>query len=128
MASPSPKSTRFWLILLGLVAVACVAGLLLVRAQQETGGTVQIIRDGQVEETFPLSENRTLRYETDHGYNVVVIENGTVRISEASCADQICVHHGPTNQTADPIVCLPNKLVVKVLPPNGEPQLDGVSS
>ncbi|MDY3015315.1 MAG: NusG domain II-containing protein [Evtepia sp.] len=128
MASSSPKSTRFWLILLALVAVACVVGLFLVRAQRQAGGTVQIIRDGQVEETFPLSENRTLRYETDHGYNVVVIENGTVRVSEASCADQICVRHGPTNQTADPIVCLPNKLVVKVLPPHGESQLDGVSS
>ena len=128
MASPSPKSTRFWLVLLALVAAACLVGLLLVRAQQKPGGMVEIIWDGKTEGVFPLSEDRTLRYETDHGYNVVVIENGTVRISEASCADQICVRHGPTDQTADPIVCLPNKLIVKVLPPNGEPQLDGVSS
>ena len=52
-----------------------------------------------------------------------------VFLIEASCPDQICVRHGPTDQTADPIVCLPNKLVVRVLPPEGEAdQLDGVSS
>ena len=37
-----------------------------------------------------------------------------VFMEEASCPDQICVRKGPTNQTADPIVCLPNSLVVEV--------------
>ena len=61
------------------------------------------------------------------GRNVVVIENGMVFVSEANCPDQICVKHKPLNQTADPIVCLPNSLVVKVITNETENQLDGVS-
>ena len=57
------------------------------------------------------------------------IKDGQVSVTEASCPDKVCVNHGPTDQTADPIVCLPNKLVVRVLAPGDDPnQLDGVSS
>ena len=57
------------------------------------------------------------------------IKDGKVSVTEASCPDKVCVNHGSTDQTADPIVCLPNKLVVRVLAPGDDPnQLDGVSS
>ena len=45
---------------------------------------------------------------------MVTIQDGMVFMEEANCPDQICVREGPTNQTADPIVCLPNRLVVEV--------------
>ena len=123
-------SNRFWLILIGALLLAAVAGMAVVHSRQETGVMVQVLRDGQVEDTFPLSGSLTRRYEADSGgYNVVVVKDGKVSVTEASCPDQICVRHGPTDQTADPIVCLPNKLVVQVLAPAGEAgQLDGVSS
>ena len=69
------------------------------------------------------------RFDSDNGgYNIVVISGGTVRVSEASCPDQVCVRKGATDQTNDPIACLPNKLVVQVVG-GGEQnnQLDGVS-
>ena len=58
---------------------------------------------------------------------MVTIEDGFVFMEEANCPDQICVKHKPLNQTADPIVCLPNKLVVEVIASETENQLDGVS-
>ena len=69
-------------------------------------------------------------------FNVVVpvedeveIKDGKVAVTEADCPDKICVRHGPTDQTADPIVCLPHTLVVQVLAPAGGTEaLDGVSS
>lgn len=122
------RPMRFWLVLLGVVAVLCVVSLFVLHAHRQTGALVQISQDGQLVDTFPLSENRTVRYESaSGGYNVVVIEDGMVQVSEASCPDKVCVRHGPTNQTADPISCLPNRLVVDVVTDNAESQLDGVS-
>lgn len=120
--------TRVWVLLIVALAAVCAVLLVVRHTQQQTGDQVCIYQDGTLVQTLPLSENKTLTFQTDSGgYNIVVIENGAVRISEASCPDQICVKHGPTTQTADPIVCLPNKLVVKIIA-QGESTVDGVSS
>lgn len=122
------KSTRLWVLLIGVILVVCLAAMAVIALHRETGGQVIIHQNGELTDTFPLNEDRTLRYETeDGGYNIVTIENGTVSVTEASCPDQVCVRHGPTDQTADPIVCLPNSLVVEVVSPDSQ-QLDGVTS
>ena len=119
----SGKPLRFWLLLIGLIALACVAGLVALSLHM-----VQITQDGQVVGTYSLQQPRTLRYESqDGGYNIVVIADGKVRVSEASCPDQVCVRTGPTDQTASPIACLPNRLVIQVIDNGTSSQLDGVS-
>ena len=130
MEGPKPKSTRFWLVILGVLLLAAAVGMLVLHSHRQTGALVQVTQDGQVVDAFPLDRNGTRRYENGKGgYNIVTVAGGKVAVTEASCPDQICVRHGPTDQTADPIVCLPNKLVVQVLAPEGEAdQLDGVSS
>lgn len=92
-------------------------------------GPCQVTQNGETVGLYPLDEDQTLRFDSDNGgYNIVVISGGTVRVSEASCPDQVCVRKGATDQTNDPIACLPNKLVVQVVG-GGEQnnQLDGVS-
>lgn len=130
MEGPKPKSTRFWLVILGVLLLAAAAGGIALHAHRQTGVLVEVSQGGEVVDTLPLDRDLTRRYETAAGgYNLVEIRGGVVSVTEASCPDQICVRHGPTDRTADPIVCLPNKLVVRVLPPEGgSGQLDGVSS
>ena len=129
MDGAKPKSTRFWLCILGVLAVIAVAGLFALHAHRQTGAMVQVTQGGEVVDVFPLSQSGTHRYESSGGYNIVEIRDGKVAVIEADCPDQICVRHGPTDQTADPIVCLPHTLVVQVLAPEGgTDQLDGVSS
>ena len=129
MEGKSPKSTKFWLVLIGALLAVAVAGMLVIQTFfREEGAQVVITWNGEVDGTYPLEEDRTFIFEGESGgYNVVTIEDGMVFVSEANCPDQICVNHKPTNQTADPIVCLPNKLVVEVSAPSSENQLDGVS-
>ena len=128
MEAKSPKSTKFWLLIIGVILVVAVAGLLVIQTLREEGAQVVITWNGQVDGTYPLDENQTFVFEGENGgYNVVTIEDGFVFMSEANCPDQICVKHKPLNQTADPIVCLPNKLVVEVIASETENQLDGVS-
>ena len=128
MEAKSPKSTKFWLLIIGAVLVVAVAGLLVIQALREEGAQVVITWNGEVDGTYSLDENQTFVFEGENGgYNVVTIEDGFVFMEEANCPDQICVKHKPLNQTADPIVCLPNSLVVEVITNETENQLDGVS-
>ena len=124
------RSNRFWLVILSILVLAGILGLVFVHSRRETGAAVQVIQGGEVTDTLSLGKNVTRRYESETGgYNIVEIRDGKVSVTEASCPDKVCVNHGPTDQTADPIVCLPNKLVVRVLAPGDDPnQLDGVSS
>ena len=76
---------------------------------------VQITQDGQVVGTYSLQQPRTLRYESqDGGYNIVVIADGKVRVSEASCPDQVCVDQGWIPDGTVPVVCPPNRLVIQI--------------
>ena len=128
MENKAPKSTKFWMVLIGALLVVAVAGMLVIQSVREEGAQVVITWNGEVEGTYPLDQDETLVFEGENGgRNVVVIENGMVFVSEANCPDQICVKHKPLNQTADPIACLPNSLVVNVVTAETENQLDGVS-
>ncbi|MBR2490513.1 MAG: NusG domain II-containing protein [Ruminiclostridium sp.] len=128
MESKSAKSTKFWVILIGILLVAAVAGMLVIQSLREEGAQVVITWNGEVDGTYSLAEDRTFVFEGEKGgYNVVTIEDGYVFMAEANCPDQICVKHKPLNETADPIVCLPNSLVVEVITDETENQLDGVS-
>ena len=60
----SGKPLRFWLLLIGLIALACVAGLVALSLHRQSGAMVQITQDGQVVGTYSLQQPRTLRYES----------------------------------------------------------------
>lgn len=109
------RSTLVWLLVIGLLLAGGLAGMLFVRAAQEEGAQVLITWNDEVQGTYPLSQDRSLVFEGENGLrNVVTIQDGAVFMEEATCPDQTCVRHAPTSQTADPIVCLPNRLVVEV--------------
>ena len=128
METKPAKSTKFWVLLIGALLLVAVIGLFVIQNLREEGAQVVITWNGEVEGTYSLAEDRTLVFEGENGgYNVVTIEDGFVFMAEANCPDQICVKHKPLNQTADPIVCLPNSLVVNVITNETENQLDGVS-
>jgi len=102
--------------------------MLFLSMSQKQGDRVELYQNGVLLETLPLNKDVERNIVSDHGgYNVVRIQDGQVSVTEASCPDQVCVRHGPTKQTADPIVCLPNRLEVKVIYER-DGGLDGVTS
>lgn len=89
--------------------------LLLVGMQPPEERTVQIVQDGRVLYTFDLNtaENQSFRIETEDSYNIVTIENGEIFVSEAGCPDKTCMKSGMLRAENLPIVCLPNRLVIR---------------
>lgn len=121
------------LIIVGVILVIGVFGILFTMDREEipldSKNEVAIEVDGEVINTYPLVNNaETFTVESDRGYNVVQIANDRVRINEADCPDQICVHFGWVQRAGQAIVCLPHRLVVRVVEEEeDEFSLDGVT-
>lgn len=71
--------------------------------------------DGTEVARLPLSKDTEYTVDCGEGeYNRIVVADGYVFVSEASCPDKICAHTGKVNEPGDSIVCLPHRLVVRV--------------
>ena len=119
-----PHSNLVWLaVLAGLMVLAGAAALLLPRLLPK-GTTVGIWLDGQCLERIDLSrvtEPYTFPLTGKSGLtNLVEVEPGRIRVREADCPDQICVDRGWLEADGQPIVCLPNTLVIQVEAPSGD--------
>lgn len=76
---------------------------------------VEISVDGSVIQTLPLSEDTELTVEGwNGGTNHIVIRDGKVRVTEASCPDKVCVNQGTIERTGEAVICLPNRLIARI--------------
>ena len=105
-------------ILIAVLLVAAVAAYAGIRFYQKanTKEAVAVVTvDGVEYGRYPLDEERTERITLENGsYNVLTIKDGYADMTEASCPDQICVNHNKISQKNETIVCLPDKVVVKI--------------
>ncbi len=96
-----------------LAALLCSAWVL----RQSPRSLVEIVQDGTVIQTVDLStaEDMTIRIDSPdkNSYNIIEISDGKICVSEAACPDQTCVHMGVLKSDNLPIVCLPNKLIIR---------------
>ena len=107
-------------------AVAGSIGFLLFRGWKTDAGAARVTRDGVLLEEIDLNRvdaSYTLVFEDDSGTNTVQVERGRIRVSEADCPDQICVHQGWISDSVIPIICLPHRFMIEIVGGGGE--LDG---
>ena len=98
---------------LALILLVGIGSILVFTLGREPGSMALIVtREGEWE--VSLSQNRTIRMETGEGYNLVEIMDGGIRVLEANCRDQLCVHQGEARDAGQTIVCLPHELVIRV--------------
>ncbi len=122
------KSNRFWLLLLGGILILCLAFTAYVyyRGSQVpevtiTGPVAVVYLDGEIADVVDLGvveESYTKTFTGKSGNsNTVEYSHGRVRVDSASCPDQVCVGQGWLNEKGIlPIACLPNSLIVEVIP------------
>ena len=108
-----------------LVAVAVVvcliaASVLFFYGRPKTdAGSVEVYQSGKLLYSFSLYENRSFTVGGDYE-NTVVIENGTVRIESSTCPGHDCVHMGSISSTGQNLICLPNRLEIRLSGDSGE--------
>lgn len=128
------KADIILLIVLVIAGLAASAALSMSRSDVGSDAMVIIESGGDLYAEYPLSEDRTVivpspqekasllsmpdddspAAEQFAHYNVVVISGGRVTVTEASCKNQVCVRHAEITRGGESIVCLPNRLVVRI--------------
>ena len=89
-------------------------------------GTVVVTQEDKVTE-YPLSQNTTFSvFHEDGGYNLIMIQDGYVRVTDADCPDKLCVKQRSISKNGESIICLPHKLVVQITS-GKESDLDAVT-
>lgn len=104
---------RDFIVIFSIMALVVCSFLVMNRTKQ-TGEKVIIYQNKQEYKSMSLYTNQIIQIPTNTGYNIVKIQDGKVSMLEASCPDQICVHHRQISSTGETIVCLPNKIVVEI--------------
>ena len=117
------KKFRNDIILIAAVLLAAAILALLFFVLRKEGAYVSVVQNGKETARYSLSENVTVILENG-GTNVLIIENGYVFVSDASCPDKICFRHRKIRFAGEAITCLPNKTVIKIVSGEG---VDAVS-
>ncbi len=88
------------------------------------GSKVLVTANGKKTE-YALSKDKTIdiKDEKTKAYNRIQIKDGVVSMEEASCPDQICVHHKSIYKNHETIICLPNEVYVEIIG-NQENEID----
>ena len=107
---------RIWIIIFSVVAVLCLAIWLFFSNVSSPSRVVGIYKDGSLVEKIDLNSvtgEREITLSGDLGDNVILVSNGRIEMKSADCPDKLCVEHGELKSSSSPIVCLPNKVVIK---------------
>lgn len=114
-------------ILAAVIVIIAVAGLLFINGTKVKGNRVVVKINGVETRSYVLSENTEFEIKTgkkNEDSNVVVIENGKVRVTEADCPDGICKNYRPISYVGETIICLPHKVVIEIVGDETDMDLD----
>ena len=104
------------LIILGILFLVCVVSLISIKfLNTKSGNYVEILSDGEMQFIFPIGVNEECVIECEDGYNKIIIKDGKVSVEEADCNAKICVNKGEISKVNESIICLPHKLVVRII-------------
>lgn len=109
-------TNRIWIIVFSVVTLLCLGIWLFISNVSSPSKVVGIYKDGSLVEKIDLNsvtDEREITLSGDFGDNVILVSNGRIEMKSADCPDKICVEHGELKSSSSPIVCLPNKVVIK---------------
>ncbi|MCC8025129.1 MAG: NusG domain II-containing protein [Clostridium sp.] len=85
-------------------------------ARRTPAGMAEVTVNGEVVKRLDLSKDTELTITgSGGGTNHLVVRDGQIWCSEASCPDKVCVQQGKKHLNSDTIVCLPNKMIVTIM-------------
>lgn len=84
-------------------------------SRRTPASTAQVSVEGKVIEVLDLSRDTEVTVTSSNGgTNHLMVKDGEIWCSQASCPDKVCVHQGKKHLSSDTIVCLPNQMIVTI--------------
>lgn len=110
------QKLRADILIIGIVLI--IAILFMVIPQMFKGNTpaeVVVLQDGMEVARYALWQEQTITLTDAYGgYNLVLIQDGTVTVTDADCPDKLCVNQRAIDSHGESIICLPHKLIVQI--------------
>lgn len=110
------KKTICFCIIFILVALA-VIGLVFVKGEKISNSVACIYSDGKLIEAIELKADDDYTFDVvseNGGVNTICVKGGEIGVLSADCPDKICVNTPHISDGVQPIVCLPNRLVIQI--------------
>ena len=111
------------LVVLAVVALAAASALTVWPGRDSGSLTAVVTADGEELDRFaPADLAAGPRTYTHNGYTLTVTaEDGGLRVSEADCPTQDCVHTGTISRSGQSIVCLPARIIIQLTGAQADP-------
>ncbi|MCI8951179.1 MAG: NusG domain II-containing protein [Lachnospiraceae bacterium] len=104
------------LLILVLLALSVFLGMGYYLFHSSPAVRAEVTVDGEVIEVLDLSKNQEITIRSaNNGTNHLIVRDGKIWCSQASCPDNVCVHQGKQSRDGELIVCLPNLMIVRIL-------------
>ena len=97
-----------------LVVVAFISYIVIYNLISKQGNVVEVYSDSKLIKKVPLDTDTEFEVKIDNHINVVRVEKGFVSMLDADCPDKLCEKQGKIHNNGETIICLPNKIVIKV--------------
>ena len=110
----------FIVIVLVLVIASAIGFYFTPRDTANQQTVIQIYQDGQLIQELSPDTDRTIELTGDYT-NTVEVRNGRVAIIASDCPGEDCVHSGWISSIGRSIVCLPNRVEIRMI---GEAEVD----
>lgn len=104
------------ILIIVILLAAAVTGTWYYITHQTPAIRAEVTIDGTIVEVLDLSKDQEVTIQGARGgTNHLIIQNGEIWCSEASCPDSVCIHQGKQSQDGSLIVCLPNLMIVQII-------------
>ena len=107
-----------FVIVFVLVVSAVVYAVFVGTLWNEQPKSVEVFVDGEKYASSSFAEisgTKSVEINTQYGHNVLEITNKGARMTESSCPDKIDVLCGEISKPGQMLVCIPNRVSVKIL-------------
>ncbi|HBH3575463.1 TPA: NusG domain II-containing protein [Clostridioides difficile] len=102
------------LLILGILVVITACYGIINVINSKNAENIEIYVDNKLYKTVSINAKEEFKIESRGGYNIVKIHDKGVEIVDASCPDKVCVHTGFINKPSQSIVCIPNRVSIKI--------------
>ena len=103
-----------WLAIGIVVLIAAAVMLYFLPGKSAPAAYAEIYLDGELCKTVPLDKDTTFLVEDQYS-NWITVENGSIAFTDSDCPGQDCVHSGSIHSTGRSLVCLPNRVEIRVV-------------
>ncbi|MGL6107579.1 NusG domain II-containing protein [Romboutsia sp.] len=80
----------------------------------KTIDTVEIYVNNKLYRSIPINKKEEIKIQKGKDYNIVKVHDKGVEMLDSSCPDKVCVHTGFIDKPSKSIVCIPNKVNIKM--------------